>query len=281
MCRPRLPNVLHCNGTGNLPAVFSDSVPLPSAGKHHRTQENICRRSVDASLFSAPTIFPLQIAVPLIHVHPSTTPPSPPFQFLSIAIFSASRTSSPDSGTRSSLLQRSIVQSDAQHHPRPSLARTTTTEPRSLHSLCALDNGAGEVCPRCQDHGGPRVTFLGRYATSNTSTRPGRFVAWLASRPVKLIDDNHTIFNVECRILSATNDGMGPYGLNVAYCRFFASFEAQAHHFNPSTIQKLYPRLNNFVRVIREVNLAEVFRNECARRHAMCWARGWGNGCLK
>jgi L-gulonolactone oxidase len=41
--------------------------------------------------------------------------------------------------------------------------------------------------------------FVGRYfAYVNTLT--GRFVAWLSSGQVTLVDDSHTIFNVECRV---------------------------------------------------------------------------------
>ncbi|KAF7351827.1 FAD-binding PCMH-type domain-containing protein [Mycena venus] len=42
------------------------------------------------------------------------------------------------------------------------------------------------------------LLFLGRYIPY-VNTLTGRFVAWLSSGNVTLIDDSHTIFNVECR----------------------------------------------------------------------------------
>ncbi|KAJ7136288.1 D-arabinono-1,4-lactone oxidase-domain-containing protein [Mycena filopes] len=183
--------------------------------------------------------------------------------------------------------------------------------------------------------------FVGRvFPYINTLT--GRFVAWLASRPVTLIDDSHTIFNVECRYpqhttewaipfknapacLREIHDWMDaeaasptgirphfpfelrfsgpddiwlspsygqetcwigiaqykPYGFNVPYRRFFAGFEAivarhngrphwaKAHHFGPSTMRRLYPRFDDFVRVMREVDPEGVFQNEYVRRHVL------------
>ncbi|KAJ7768912.1 L-gulonolactone D-arabinono-1,4-lactone oxidase [Mycena metata] len=47
--------------------------------------------------------------------------------------------------------------------------------------------------------------LLGRsFPYLNTLT--GRFVAWLSSKPVTLIDDSHTIFNVECRYPQPTTE---------------------------------------------------------------------------
>ncbi|KAK7030045.1 FAD-binding PCMH-type domain-containing protein [Favolaschia claudopus] len=180
---------------------------------------------------------------------------------------------------------------------------------------------------------------IGRYIPY-VNTLTGRFVAWLSSGSVTLIDDSHTIFNVECRYpqhttewaipfsnapaclralhdwmdgeaanpqgirphfpfeirFSAADDiwlspGYGretcwvgiaqyrPYGLNVPYTRFFRTFEsimtqhggrphwAKAHHFGPEELKKLYPRFDDFVRVLKEVDPEGIFRNEYVRRH--------------
>ncbi|KAJ7197100.1 L-gulonolactone D-arabinono-1,4-lactone oxidase [Mycena haematopus] len=188
--------------------------------------------------------------------------------------------------------------------------------------------------------------FVGRYFLyMNTLT--GRFVAWLSSANVTLIDDSHTIFNVECRYpqhttewaipfqnapacLRALHDWMDaeaadpnglrphfpfelrfsapddiwlspsfgqetcwigiaqykPYALNVPYRLLFARFEAivaqhggrphwaKAHHFAPATLRTLYPRFDDFVRVIQDVDPEGVFRNEYVRRHVLGEAVG-------
>ncbi|KAJ6536388.1 L-gulonolactone D-arabinono-1,4-lactone oxidase [Mycena capillaripes] len=181
--------------------------------------------------------------------------------------------------------------------------------------------------------------FLGRYFLY-VNTLTGRFVAWLSSGNVTLIDDSHTIFNVECRYpqhttewaipfknapkcLRELHDWMDdvakdtngirphfpfelrfsgpddiwlspsygqetcwigiaqykPYGFNVPYRRFFSAFEAivarhggrphwaKAHHFTPATLRALYPRFDDFVKVLEEVDPEGVFRNEYVRRH--------------
>ncbi|KAJ7151809.1 D-arabinono-1,4-lactone oxidase-domain-containing protein [Mycena crocata] len=52
--------------------------------------------------------------------------------------------------------------------------------------------------------------FVGRmFPYVNTLT--GRFVAWLSSKPVTLIDDSHTIFNVECRYPQHTTEWAIPF----------------------------------------------------------------------
>ncbi|KAJ7508845.1 L-gulonolactone D-arabinono-1,4-lactone oxidase [Mycena galericulata] len=185
------------------------------------------------------------------------------------------------------------------------------------------------------------LLFVGRYFLY-VNTLTGRFVAWLSSGNVTLVDDSHTIFNVECRYpqhttewaipfsnapaclhelhdwmdaeaanpegirphfpfelrFSAPDDiwlspsygqetcwiGIAqykPYGFNVPYRRFFAGFEAivarhsgrphwaKAHHFAPDALRRLYPRFDDFVRVMDEVDPEGVFRNEYVRRHVL------------
>ncbi|KAJ7366173.1 L-gulonolactone D-arabinono-1,4-lactone oxidase [Mycena albidolilacea] len=182
--------------------------------------------------------------------------------------------------------------------------------------------------------------FVGRYVLY-VNTLTGRFVAWLSSCEVTLVDDSPTIFNVECRYpqhttewaipfsnapacLRALRDWMDaeaadpcglrphfpfeirfsaaddiwlspsfgqetcwigiaqykPYGLNVPYRRFFAAFErillahsgrphwAKAHPaLPPAALRAMYPRYDDFVRVLGEVDPGGVFRNEYVRRH--------------
>ncbi|KAJ7692570.1 L-gulonolactone/D-arabinono-1,4-lactone oxidase [Mycena rosella] len=181
--------------------------------------------------------------------------------------------------------------------------------------------------------------FVGR-PVPIVNTLTGRFVAWLSSGHVTLIDDSPTIFNVECRYpqhttewavpfqnapaclralhawmdreaadprgirphfpfeirFSAADDiwlspsyaqetcwiGIAqykPYGLNVPYRRFFAVFEeivtahggrphwAKAHRLEPAALRALYPRFDDFVRVLRDVDPSGVFQNEYVRRH--------------
>ncbi|CAK5281917.1 unnamed protein product [Mycena citricolor] len=183
------------------------------------------------------------------------------------------------------------------------------------------------------------MLFLGRYIP-DVNTLTGLFVSWLGSAPVTLVDDSHTIFNVECRYpqhttewavpldkaqvclralqewmaqelrdpkglrthfpfeirFSAADDiwlspsygretcwiGIAqykPYDLNVPYKRFFAGFEkvvsshggrphwAKAHLFGPTELRKLYPRFDDFVRVLKDVDPDGLFQNEYVRRH--------------
>ncbi|KAJ7768914.1 D-arabinono-1,4-lactone oxidase-domain-containing protein [Mycena metata] len=199
------------------------------------------------------------------------------------------------------------------------------------------------------------LLFLGRYLPY-LNTLTGRFVAWLASKPVTLIDDSHTIFNVECRVracfpvlpslfapsiypqhttefalplalaptclraLGAWMDaealnpaglrphfpfeirfsggddiwlspGYGrdtcwvgiaqykPYTLPVPYRTLFAKFAAiclahqgrphwaKAHApLSPEALRGMYPRYDDFVRVVKGVDGEGVWRNEYVRR---------------
>ncbi|KAJ7208588.1 D-arabinono-1,4-lactone oxidase-domain-containing protein [Mycena pura] len=183
------------------------------------------------------------------------------------------------------------------------------------------------------------LLFAGRYFLY-VNTLAGRFVAWLSSWNVTLIDDSHKIFNVECRYpqhttewaiplkharacLRELHDWMDaeaadprgirphfpfeirfsgpddiwlspsyeqetcwigiaqyrPYGLNVPYRRFFAGYEAivaqyggrphwaKSHHLPPAELRRMYPRFDDFVRLITEVDPHGMFRNEYVRRH--------------
>ncbi|KAF8622619.1 hypothetical protein AX15_006874 [Amanita polypyramis BW_CC] len=70
-----------------------------------------------------------------------------------------------------------------------------------------------------------------------------------------------------------------PYGLNVPYRKYFKRFEeimsryqgrphwAKAHGLQPDDLRKLYPRFDDFVRAISEVDPRGVFRNEYIERH--------------
>ncbi|KAJ7075077.1 gulonolactone oxidase Lgo1 [Mycena belliarum] len=183
------------------------------------------------------------------------------------------------------------------------------------------------------------LLFLGRFVP-RINTLTGRFVAWLARAPLTLVDDSHTIFNVECRYpqhttewavpfarapacLRALHDWMDreaadprglrphfpfelrfsapddvwlspsyaqetcwigiaqykPYGFNVPYRTLFARFEAivaahggrphwaKAHRLAPAGLRALYPRFDDFVRVVAQVDPHGVLRNEYVRRH--------------
>ncbi|KAJ7874397.1 D-arabinono-1,4-lactone oxidase-domain-containing protein [Mycena leptocephala] len=162
--------------------------------------------------------------------------------------------------------------------------------------------------------------FVGRYfAYVNTLT--GRFVAWLSSGQVTLVDDSHTIFNVECRYPQHTTEWAIPFKNAPAclrelhdwmdaeaadpngnvldrYCavqtlRLQRTLQtllrglrgdrraprrrphwAKAHHFAPETLRTLYPRFDDFVRVMHEVDPEGVFRNEYVRRHVLGEAVG-------
>ncbi|KAJ7757289.1 L-gulonolactone D-arabinono-1,4-lactone oxidase [Mycena olivaceomarginata] len=150
-----------------------------------------------------------------------------------------------------------------------------------------------------------------------------RFVAWLSSGEVTLVDDSPTIFNVECRYpqhttewaipftnapacLRALRDWMDaeaadprglrphfpfeirfsaaddiwlspsfgqetcwigiaqykPYGLNRA-----PALGQGAPALPPAALRTMYPRYDDFVRVLGEVDPGGVFRNEYVRRH--------------
>ncbi|KAF7327208.1 FAD-binding PCMH-type domain-containing protein [Mycena kentingensis (nom. inval.)] len=183
------------------------------------------------------------------------------------------------------------------------------------------------------------MLLIGRFwGYMNTIT--GRFVSWLASKPVVLVDDSWKIFNVECRYPQHTTEyaiplasapaclheirawmdaeaadpnglrphfpfeirfsqaddiwlspaygretcwiGIAqyrPYGLNVPYRAFFAGYEAivlkhggrphwaKAHHLGPRELREMYPRFDDFVRLLNDVDPEGVWRNEYVRRH--------------
>ena len=70
-----------------------------------------------------------------------------------------------------------------------------------------------------------------------------------------------------------------PYGLEVPYQTLFQGFEAilarhggrphwvKAHSLRPDTLRKLYPRFDDFVRVLDDVDPDGIFRNEYVQRH--------------
>ncbi|KAI0695312.1 D-arabinono-1,4-lactone oxidase-domain-containing protein [Cytidiella melzeri] len=70
-----------------------------------------------------------------------------------------------------------------------------------------------------------------------------------------------------------------PYGLNMPYRKLFERFEqilarhegrphwAKSHPLRPDDLRKLYPRFDDFVRVLNEVDPRGIFRNEYVQRH--------------
>ncbi|KAI0946179.1 hypothetical protein AcV7_010218 [Taiwanofungus camphoratus] len=70
-----------------------------------------------------------------------------------------------------------------------------------------------------------------------------------------------------------------PYGLNVPYRKLFTRFEsiltrhsgrphwAKAHHLRPEDIRRLYPRFDDFIGVLEEVDPHGMLRNEYVQRH--------------
>lgn len=70
-----------------------------------------------------------------------------------------------------------------------------------------------------------------------------------------------------------------PYGFDVPYRRFFARFEdivirhsgrphwAKAHPLRPAQLRKLYPHMDDFVRVLKEVDPSGMLRNPYVDRH--------------
>ena len=70
-----------------------------------------------------------------------------------------------------------------------------------------------------------------------------------------------------------------PYGLSVPYRKLFERYEqivaryggrphwAKAHHFRPDGLRKLYPRFDDFVRVLEDVDPRGMLRNEYVNRH--------------
>jgi len=72
-----------------------------------------------------------------------------------------------------------------------------------------------------------------------------------------------------------------PYGFNVPYRRFFEGYEAilsryrgrphwaKAHHLRPDALRVLYPRFDDFKRVLDDVDPYGMFRNEYIQRHIL------------
>jgi len=70
-----------------------------------------------------------------------------------------------------------------------------------------------------------------------------------------------------------------PYGFSVPYRKLFERFEAilfrhggrphwaKAHNLRPETLRQLYPRFDDFVRVLEDVDPGGMFRNEYVQRH--------------
>ncbi|CAL1697949.1 unnamed protein product [Somion occarium] len=70
-----------------------------------------------------------------------------------------------------------------------------------------------------------------------------------------------------------------PYGFNVPYRKLFAQFEAilakhggrphwaKAHSLKPVELRRLYPRFDDFIRVLEDVDPRGMFRNEYVQRH--------------
>ena len=70
-----------------------------------------------------------------------------------------------------------------------------------------------------------------------------------------------------------------PYGLEVPFRELFERFEdivirhggrphwAKAHPLRPDTLRTLYPRFDDFVRVLQDVDPHGMFRNEYIQRH--------------
>ncbi len=77
----------------------------------------------------------------------------------------------------------------------------------------------------------------------------------------------------------AANVRSRPYGLNVPYKTLFQRFEdilarhggrphwAKAHRLRPDDLRKLYPRFDDFIGVLQEVDPQGMFRNEYVQRH--------------
>jgi len=72
-----------------------------------------------------------------------------------------------------------------------------------------------------------------------------------------------------------------PYGFSVPYRRYFEGHErivsryqgrshwAKAHRLQPDDLRELYPRFDDFIRVIQEVDPHGMFRNEYIQRHIL------------
>lgn len=72
-----------------------------------------------------------------------------------------------------------------------------------------------------------------------------------------------------------------PYGFNVPYRRLFQNFEiiverhrgrphwAKAHRMTPQDLRKLYPKFDDFVRVLKDVDPHGMFSSEYIQRHIL------------
>lgn len=70
-----------------------------------------------------------------------------------------------------------------------------------------------------------------------------------------------------------------PYGFAMPYRKLFERFEsicaryegrphwAKAHQLRPDTLRSLYPRFDDFVKVLEDVDSRGLFRNEYVQRH--------------
>lgn len=118
-------------------------------------------------------------------------------------------------------------------------------------------------------------TFLSRSA-SRTVTTFGLARA-TAERRAGLVSSN-TSERIFWSLLFVP-DKTRPYGLEVPYQTLFECFEAilarhggrphwaKAHSLRPDTLRKLYPRFDDFVEVLEDVDPHGIFRNEYVQRH--------------
>ncbi|KAH9929479.1 L-gulonolactone/D-arabinono-1,4-lactone oxidase [Fomitopsis serialis] len=141
--------------------------------------------------------------------------------------------------------------------------------------------------------------FLGRFITS-LNPLIGRFGAWLVSDYTVAVDDSYRIFNVDCKYPQYTTEWaipyaharaclqemqtwldeehanpnglrphfpieIRPYGLSVPYRKLFERYERAP--FRPDDLRKLYPRFDDFIRVLEEVDPRGMLRNEYVNRH--------------
>ena len=70
-----------------------------------------------------------------------------------------------------------------------------------------------------------------------------------------------------------------PYGFNIPYRKFFRAFEdivmkyqgrphwAKAHLLQPEDLRRLYPRFDDFVQVVKDVDPQGMLSNEYVQRH--------------
>ena len=81
------------------------------------------------------------------------------------------------------------------------------------------------------------------------------------------------------RATNSHSDTRRPYGLNVPYRKLFSHFEqimlrhcgkphwAKTHPLRPDDLRKMYPRFDDFVRLVERVDPHGVFRNPYVERH--------------